>query len=182
MKVLIQNNASIPPPTTELITRTTVPLADLFEFCNASLSALRGALSQLWSSFDCESNSSADAANVSEARKQEVFQQKAQCLRADATLSDLIILLRTLNNTEGRLGRSNRRASETGDYLVMLTQNLHERLAQLVSNSEKGECNKVMVLKTLGDILDDYYQNFTLSVYAIRLILIIVLKEFKANR
>ena len=145
-----------------------VPPVEMFEFLSVSINALKDAFAQLCSSQDSDSVSIEKdfASTEAPAFDLSVNTSKAQCQRAEETLSFLQYQLRrlfTTSKTDEEASVDNGSNESGVSELVNMIRTLFKELAELAYGS-KAECNRSMVIAEMTDKLDEYRQKFTPAV------------------
>ena len=143
-----------------------IPSVELFEYLNVSNTILTNALVELRSSLHSKSDSSVhgNARQKAVALNASVATLIMQGLRAEATLSAVQYLLKTLSGNE--VCSENDNAEAGISEVVQITRALHEELAELATRST-AKCNKQKVITRLADSLEEYQHKFTSAVYAL---------------
>ena len=164
LEIFIQNNACFPRTSKE--SNMQIPSVELFEYLNVSIIILTNALVELRSSLHSESDSSVhgNARQKAVALNSSVATLIMQGLRAEATLSAIQYLLKTLSGNE--VCSENDNAEAGVSEVVQITLALHEELAEF-ANRSSAKCNKQTVITRLADSLEEYQHKFTSAVYAL---------------
>ena len=150
--------------------KSQVPPVEMFEFLSESINALKDAFAQLRSSQDSDSISKEKdfASTESATFDLSVDTSKAQCQRAEETLSFLQYQLRrllTTSKTDEEVSVDNDIAESGISDVVTMTRMLFKELAELAYGS-KAECNRSTVIADMTGRLDEYQQHFARAVIA----------------
>ena len=146
-----------------------LPPVEMFEFLSVSIDALRDTLVQLRLSSNFDSvNKEQEALSEAAALDWSADTSKAQCQKAEETLSSLQYLLQRLlttskNDEEFSLRADNGCNKSCVAEILKLSRTLFKELAEL-ANGRKAEPNCEMAIAEMTEKLEEFQQHFTPAV------------------